>query len=163
MGLDSQSYAEYFNYEMQINDPIRCPYEYLAGNSRQFIKLYIDSAMILRSAEIILSSWFKETEAIDIEVYYKYGYGLLIPKNKFDWSKATPAVGRETYIDKTLDFVHDIVNICRKNEIELILFTLPMNHITYIASVSDKNYFEFLEGLAEIAEFWNFSSLNDIP
>ena len=44
----------------------------------------------------------------------------------------------------------------------LVIFTNPMNHIAYKLSVEKNDYFAFLEGLAEISDFWNFSSLNDI-
>ena len=62
----------------------------------------------------------------------------------------------------TVDIIGKIVNFCNEHNTELILFTNPMHWITYTASVKDYKYLEFLEGLAEISDFWNFSSLNDI-
>ncbi|MBR0149889.1 MAG: hypothetical protein IJP89_00830 [Synergistaceae bacterium] len=162
IGLDSLSYT--WSYEDQTNEPMRCPYEYLRDDYLRFARLYIDIGMVRSSLETIIEAWRKNTETINVKVFYDYGwnhsYGA---DSKFDWSEANPSIGKESAdIESALEYVCEIDNICRANDIELVLFTNPMHKITYVASVKDCNYLEFLEGLAEISSFWNFSSLNDV-
>ncbi|MBQ6417686.1 MAG: hypothetical protein IJJ91_03330 [Synergistaceae bacterium] len=158
IGLDSLSFT--CSYEAQENEPLRCPYEYLVDDTWYFLKLYLNPAMVLRAIWVILSG---SSSRIDVDVFYKYGCNVsTTTERKYDWSKAEPSVGNKVDIDKALEFIRETADICRDNGIELILFTNPMHRITYMASVKDKDYFKFLEGLAEISEFWNFSSLNDV-
>lgn len=159
IGIDSVSYTS--NYDKQINDPMRCPFEYLANDMFHFMKLYLDPVTVIRSLGIMVYGLMGNIELIDTEAFYKYGWGAGVERN-YDWSKALPAIGKECDIDLALKYLREISNICLENNIELILFTNPMHRITYLASVQDKDYFRFLEGLAEISDFWNFSSLNDI-
>ena len=157
IGLDSLSYTS--DYESQVCEPLRCPYEYLADDTGHFLKLYLNPAMVLRAIWTILSGSSSRT---DVDVFYTYGYNATTTsERKYDWTKAEPFVGAKMDINKALKFIRETADICRENSIELILFTNPMHRITYMASVKDKDYFKFLEGLAEISDFWNFSSLND--
>lgn len=161
IGLDSVSYTG--NYDAQINDPMRCPYEYLAADMTHFMQLYLNPAMVSKALYSMLKASRTITGRIDADMFYKYGYGVIEEHRKnIDWSKAAPSVSGNVDIDKALEFTGKIVDICRENNIELILFTIPMHHLTYMGSVMDKEYLRFLEGLAEISDFWNFSSLNDI-
>ena len=63
-------------------------------------------------------------------------------------------------ISSNLKAIQELVEICRTSGIDLVIFTNPMHNITYMASL-ELGYFDFLEGLANISYFWNFSSLND--
>ena len=117
--------------------------------------------MLFRSLGAIARGSLGKIELVNTDIFYKYGWGI-ITKDTLDWSKAKPNVGDKVDIDTALKHIREISGICRENNTELILFTNPMHRITYLASVRDKDYFKFLEGLAEISDFWNFSSLNDI-
>ena len=64
-------------------------------------------------------------------------------------------------ISSNLKAIQELVEICRTSGIDLVIFTNPMHNITYMASL-ELGYFDFLEGLANISDFWNFSSLNDV-
>ncbi|MBQ9390155.1 MAG: hypothetical protein IJU07_08285 [Synergistaceae bacterium] len=159
IGIDSVSYTS--NYDRQVNEPLRCPYEYLADDAWHLMRLYLVPSMIFGSVIAMLDS---RSSKIDVDIFYKYGYTAFTTSSerKYDWSKAIPSVGKKVEIDKALNFIREIADICRQNGIELVLFTNPMHRITYLASVNDKDYFKFLEGVAEISDFWNFSSINDI-
>ena len=167
IGIDSVSYTG--DYDKQINDPMRCPYEYLSDDIIRFMKLYFDSGMVLKSLNTIIRSFSGKIEVINTKAFYEYGWDIPYEREKnFDWSnkrEAIPSFGSEKAdadIDLALKIIREISDICRENNIELILFTNPMHRITYLASVKDKDYLRFLEGLAEISDFWNFSSLSDI-
>ena len=64
-------------------------------------------------------------------------------------------------MQENLGYIKEIAELCRENNIRLVIFTNPMHYITYMNSL-DNNYLEFLKGLADITDFYNFSSLNDI-
>ena len=162
IGVDSYSYTEAMTDH--FNERLRCPYEYLADDIFHFFELYLDAAMARSSLKTIL----KNNSSSDNKIFYRYGwtrdYGS---ESKFDWSVGNikPSYGRrfsnET-LRNALNDIRDIVNICRENSIELVIFTNPMHNITYMASVKEKKYLEFLEGLSSITDFYNFSSISDV-
>lgn len=83
--------------------------------------------------------------------------------NDYDWETALPSWGYyyQERIDETLRDINDIVNLCSKNGIKLIVFTNPVHKITYQKSV-DNGYLDFLYKLPDITDYYNFSGLNDI-
>lgn len=167
IALDPISYTA--DYERQINDPMRCPYEYLANDTIHFMKLYLDLAMVLRSLSTMSDGILGKVALIDKDMFYKYGWGIPT-RNDFDWSSIsthssrhkTVSSSKHEGINLALKFIRDIFDVCQENNIELILFTNPMHRMTYLSSIENESYFMFLEGLAEISDFWNFSSLSDI-
>ena len=162
IGVDSISYTE--NPESHISQPLRCPYEYLAEDTDHFVNMYVNPMTTFNSLKTILT----RTSVISVDAFYKYGWGIDYGrKSKFDWNThdIKPSLaGRysDETLRNTLNDIREIVNICRENNIELVIFTNPMHYVTYMASVRELKYLEFLEGLADITEFYNFSSLNDI-
>ena len=171
VGLDSISYTG--DYKGQYNDPGRCPYEHLRDDAAHFVKLYFNVSSSVRSLANLLKTVLIEMKVInpmilmDPEIFYEYGISGYGQIRIFDWndkSKIIPNYGGSPNpdIEATLKIIRETSEICRENNIELILFTNPMHCITYLDSVRYKDYFKFLEGLAEISDFWNFSSLNDI-
>lgn len=156
LGIDSLSYTH--DVKEHIDKPIQCPYEYLCNYPLHFYYLYLNPVDARRSL-------LKNDVAVKfIDDFYKYGYWFEYGrKTKFDWNtaKIEPSIGRHNFLSETLKNINEIVKICKEHGTELIIFTNPMHHITYQASV-EENYFEFLEGLAKITDFYNFSSLNDV-
>ncbi len=57
--------------------------------------------------------------------------------------------------------MREIKKLCDENNIELIVFTNPMYYITHVRSL-EIGYLNFLKGLADITDFYNFSGLNEI-
>ncbi|MBQ7577704.1 MAG: hypothetical protein IJT21_05510 [Synergistaceae bacterium] len=160
IGVDSYSYTELI--DDHIHQHFRCPYEYLRDNFIHFCRLYIDIARNIEALEGILKH---SPSKKFVERFYKYGWNSDYNREtKFDWKKSPlePSFGSKYNLSGTLNDLREIVNLCRENNIELVIFTNPMHNVTYRASVNDKNYFEFLEGLAQITDFYNFSSLNNI-
>jgi hypothetical protein len=79
-----------------------------------------------------------------------------------DWSKPLPAsLGPYYRLQETLQDIQNIKDLCDTNGIELVVFTNPMYKITYEASL-EVDYLEFLECLAGITDYYNFSGINDV-
>ena len=158
MGLDSFSYTENFQTHISGALPFMCPYEYLRDNPSYFYSLYLNTMDTFNSlfAEKSNQEYFKD--------FYKYGY-------TFDYNQATkfwenfeirPGVAKDFFLNETIEDIREIVELCKKNKIELIIFINPMHHLTLRASIKEKSYFEFLRRLAEITDFYNFSCFNEI-
>ena len=84
-------------------------------------------------------------------------------KTTFNWQTEghIPKIGKLDCMKECLADIQEILDICHENKIELIIFSNPMYYVTYAASL-EQDYFGFLEHLAHITDFWNFSSLNNI-
>lgn len=72
IGVDSVSYTR--NYNEQINEAIRCPYEYLRNDIIHFFRLYLDLGMVARSLSKIKRDIRGKMEVI--ETFYKYGWDI---------------------------------------------------------------------------------------
>ncbi|MBQ7216327.1 MAG: hypothetical protein IJS39_10140 [Synergistaceae bacterium] len=163
IGVDSYSYTNLVN--RHIYEPGRCPYEYLCDDPLHFYSLYMNPARTLQAIAVMFRRQLSET---NVKNYYRVGttvyYGAKSPSN---WDKALPSLGPAASkdipqsISNTLRDIQELSEVCRSSGIDLVIFTNPMHHITYRASL-ELGYFDFLEGLARISDFWNFSGLNDI-
>ncbi len=157
LGIDSLSYT---------SDPsenligYRMPYEYLTENYLEFFKNYLDPAVVGRAAfEVMSKDTAKEK---DNTRFYEYGWNSdYNKKTKYDFKNAEPSIGKVMRMEETLSEVKEIVKICKENGIELAVFTNPMYSVTYKASL-EREYMTFLEKLAEITPYYNFSGYNDI-
>ncbi len=160
IGIDGSSCTA--NPEDHVNQGIFCPYEYLTDRE-YFYSLY------LRPFDALCSLWYRFTKpnTRNAEIFYSYGwwceYGRV---SAIDWEndELVPSVGKTAnkhVLPNALKDVQEIVSICKEYDIDFVLFTHPLHHITYMASVKE-NYLEFLEGLAKIKDFYNFSGLNNI-
>ncbi len=163
LGVDSLSYTTALQHH--IYAPMYCPYEYLHNHPLHFLMLYMNPATTIHALGIVLTK--KPSEKNPNPLYTKgtaVSYGT---KTQTKWSTAGPSLGHVPVKDipesvsNTLNDIKEFAELCRTSGIELVIFTNPMHHITYKASVK-LSYFEFLEGLAEISDFWNFSSLSDV-
>lgn len=158
LGLDSLSYTT--NPIDHRSDLLRAPYEYSKTNPLKFWNLYFDPAIAVKSLFLKPTS-FGLKEGFD-KVFYSYGWNIDYHFRSFfteekDWAE----IGESFLLDEALYAVQEIVDICRENNIGLVVFTNPVYKATYLASV-ELSYFDFLKRLAEITPFYNFSSLNDI-
>jgi sugar phosphate isomerase/epimerase len=80
----------------------------------------------------------------------------------FDWENAKPGSDyQENRIDENISDVKKIIDLCKKYNIKLIIFTNPLHAITYQEAVKN-GYLDFLFKLSEITEYYNFSGINNI-
>lgn len=157
LGVDSLSYT---------SDPAdnlvgyRLPYEYLTENSLEFLKNYLDPAVVGRAALQVMSK--SDTKEKDNTRFYEYGWNSdYNKKTKYDFKNAEASIGQVMRMEETLAEIEEIVRVCKENSIELIVFTNPMYSVTYEASL-ERDYLVFLEKLAEITDYYNFSGYNEI-
>ena len=62
---------------------------------------------------------------------------------------------------QALEEIRQLKELCDANGIELVIFTNPMHVLTYEKAV-ENGYRDFLSGLAQVTDFYNFSGINDI-
>ncbi len=63
--------------------------------------------------------------------------------------------------EQSLDEIRQIKELCDEYGINLRVFTNPMHAMTYAKGI-DNGYLVFLEELARITPYWNFSGFNDV-
>lgn len=162
IGVDNISYTN--RKESHLNDFLRCPYEYLHNDFIHFCSLYVFSSAAAESVDTIIKHSSSENFA---DRFYQYGWWSDYDRTtNFDWSKVRYIPSSNNNIDKklmheNLSYIKEIAKLCTEHNIKLVIFTNPMHCITYMKAL-EKNYLEFLEELAYITEFYNFSGLNDI-
>ena len=167
LGVDSGSYTR--STEVNRNDPARCPYEYLREHPQHFVSLYMNPGIVLASLKIMIPYMLglEQQSYLRSESYATdfFSSGATIAygrKDGIDWNTPQmPTGGKYKYSRKVLDDIKTIADICRKNNIELIVFTNVTHYINYEACLNN-NYLDFLEGLAEVTDFYNFSGFNDV-
>lgn len=148
----------------RIMSSVYCPYEYIVKNPVHFYSLYLSTKSALFSLPIILSY----SGSRDNKIFYEYGWEIAYNRKGMNRDKWTLGYGpkgklidNSVAIERTLRDIQEIVDICHKYGTELVMFTNPMYCITYMGAV-ERNYLTFLEGVAKITNFYNFSGINDI-
>lgn len=160
IGIDDTALT---NHTDHINQPLRCPYEYLAEHPEHFFKLYCDPVMTVESLEVDVTEEYIYSMQMLYEYGWGYGYGW---KSKLDWEKVKYIPYRlnvipDEQIERSLKYIEAVADLCRENNIELVLFLNP-RYWTEHMNAADRGYIKFIAGLAEISEFYNFSGLNNI-
>ena len=157
LGVDNLSYT--LDPKEHESQQSRCSYEYAKKNPFDFLMLYLDPSMAIRSLETTKAYTPQENFASNL---YNYGwwcdYGrecLITPENN------VPSCGKSYLLEETLSSISEIVTVCKDAGIELIVFTNPLYYVTYEGAV-EQDYLKFLEELAYITDYYNFSGLNDI-
>jgi len=64
-------------------------------------------------------------------------------------------------VDEAIDDMKKLKELCDSNGINLIVVTNPLYYLTYERDV-ENGYLDYIEGLSQVVEFYNFSSLSDI-
>lgn len=154
--------AMYTSIEDHYNQLLRMPYQVFEKNPFSFYKPYLLS---IPAVSIIkeINNYHLYEHNLDRMCFYEFGvnqpnlnYSLGIDSKTFQ--SAHDGL-KYTQTDSCKD-IEEICKLCKKNEIELILFTNPIYLTTYLDSVKD-DYFAFLKKVAQNCEFYNFSTLNN--
>lgn len=123
----------------------------------------MDPHLVFDSWDIVQKSGRKDIDSS----FYDYGWFIDYgPKNEVNGLiNEKPSIGTtenvDTNIQKTLQCVSQIIELCNEHGIEVIFFTNPMHRITYEATL-EADWYDFLKGLVQITDFYNFSGINDI-
>lgn len=159
MGVDSISYM--IDPAVHMDNRLRCPYPMTPETRLDFYLQYLEPIMAIESLE---TTFFEpRVVAYDQKIYdvgWTLDYGV---ESHTDWSQAQ-ADWTVQYADRTpqaLEEIRQFKALCDENGIELIIFTNPMHELTYRKAM-ENGYREFLAGLAQVTDYYNFSGLNDI-
>ncbi len=156
LGVDSLSYA--INPKKHQTEHSRISYEYAKEHPIDFLTLYFDPYTALKSLEITRNyvSQPGYTERFyNLGWWCDYGRESLINKDNVN-----TVVYEYSYVDDVIQSIAEFTDLCEENGIELVVFTNPMHYTKYYDSWS--TYKDFLEKLASVTNFYNFSGLNDI-
>ncbi len=157
VGLDTLSYT--IDPATHQAEPMRASYEYLKKHPFEFLTYYMDSSTALNSLET--SREHVSSENFN-ELLFTYGWWCEYnTPQKLNADTAYPSIGPSYHLDETLSVIAEMVTICKDAGIELVVFTNPMYYLTYNKSL-EYDYLEFLERLASITDFYNFSGINDV-
>ena len=154
LGVDNLSYT--VDPESHNNDASTASYEYLKSDIQNFVNHYCNIFTTIKSLSVIMSG----EKTPGVAEIYEYGWWADYDyESSYDWSNEGITKGPVNRIDETLDEIRQIKEICDANDIEFIVFTNPMTYMTYEDSI-DNGYEDFLEGLAEITDYIDFSEFN---
>lgn len=67
----------------------------------------------------------------------------------------------ELRLDACIAEIQELVDFCDENDIELRIVTNPLYYKTYAIGV-ENGYLDFLEALADVTEYYNFSGYSDV-
>ncbi len=81
--------------------------------------------------------------------------------NEISFSTKRKPFIKNTYTNVNLISLSKIIELCKKNNINLIIFTTPNNH-NYLDRVYEDEYYTFLKGLTSVTNFWDFSGYNTV-
>lgn len=159
VGVDSISYM--IDPAIHEENRLRCPYPMTREEKKEFYLQYLEPIMAVESLK---TTYFEpRVVAYDQKIYdvgWTLDYGV---ESHTDWSQAE-ADWTVQYANRTpqaLEEIRQLKELCDANSIELVIFTNPMHVLTYEKAV-ENGYRDFLSGLAQVTDFYNFSGINDI-
>lgn len=143
----------------------RVPYP--TGGPLSFADFYIKYCDLFTTAEAIkvisgnedpdleTAERFRETgtERLDIETYFD----PTLPQFQTGYY----ADYYSLRLEEAISDMEELVNICKDNNIKLTVITNPLYYLTYERSC-ENGYLQFIEELAKVTGFYNFSCLSDI-
>lgn len=137
------------------------PYEGSLKDKFYFFVSYLDTVTTIESLSVV-EEYEGDTKALR-ERMYTTGCEDLNLEKAFDESQTAPywADYYEPRIDEAIEEIRKIVELCDEYDIELTVFTNPLYITTYEKAV-EKRYLDFLEQLAYVTPYYNFSSYNEI-
>ena len=158
VGVDNLSYT--IDPEKHITAS-SAPYELSKENPLKFYSMYLDPAISFDSYTTIISK--HEEDSAYAYRFYEFGWNSDYGNSEtaYDFNNPEPSIGEDYLLEETLNDIKELVDLCKKEDIKLTIFTNPLYYVTYDAAL-EQNYLEFLKGLASISEFCNFSGYNAI-
>ncbi len=145
-----------------VTDPMHRPYP-ADGDFLSFYSMYMKPEIVLQSLPIIMKSSYDD-EADWRKNFYENGWWIGYEMDTvFKFVEADPAPdGLQYYFyPGALEALREIKSLCSENNIELIIFSSPMFSYQFRLSAR-AGYLTFLEELAEVSPYYNFSCINPI-
>lgn len=147
-----------------LSDPMHRPYP-SDGNFLSFYSMYLKPEIVLQSLPVIMKNR-QDDEAEWRRNFYETGWWIGYDMDTgFSFADPLGAAipdGLQYYFyPAALDALRETAALCRENGIELIVFTSPMFSYQFRLSAS-AGYLDFLEQLADVTPYYNFSCINGI-
>ncbi|MBQ9549191.1 MAG: hypothetical protein IJU87_00120 [Lachnospiraceae bacterium] len=160
MGVDDISY--FVDPDFHKDQLYRKPFPWSGSltDKAGFYLSYLDLITLSQSVEVIMKH--KNTDPFYGKRLLETGTENLSIKTDFHYEK-TDATWSDYYYprEEGLDEIREIVELCRENDINLRVFTNPLNGYTYQKDIAN-GYIIFLKKLAAVTPYWNFSGFNDV-
>lgn len=140
---------------------IAYPYSGSVKEKVQFYGKYLDTITTLESLKVI-ENHKGDTDELRQRLYStgneKLNQEIIFDENNKEayWSDYY-----KPRTDEAIAEIEQLVKLCREYDIKLTVFTNPLYVSTYERSVG-KGYLDFLEALAHVTPFYNFSGYNKI-
>lgn len=134
-------YIKYFKY-LALTPSLRIYLQTRKGNAVNYDLANSGSTQLYE-----YDNWIEENESIHIKKHI-----FSIPTYENYYSQR---------ISSTIEEIEQIVSICKENNILLKIFINPMHQTTY-KRLNHDDFFSFLQQLALITDFYNFSGINEI-
>ncbi len=143
-------------------DPMHRPYP-VDGDFLSFYSMYMKPEIVLQSLPIIMKSSYDDEEDWR-KNFYENGWWIGYEMDtgfRFVESEPAPDGLQYYFYPAALEALREIKSLCSENNIELIIFSSPL--FTHQLRLSARaGYLTFLEELAEVSSYYNFSCINPI-
>ncbi|MCH5283740.1 MAG: hypothetical protein J1E59_08840 [Treponema sp.] len=159
LGFDNIAmYASIGQHEQQL---LRMPFQVYEESPFRFYAPYLKN-ITARSIIKEVSCYNAAKKKTETERFYDWGGSasdFVLTENPKMERYVSDHDGKEFTQKNAYKDIAAIVELCRENGIALVLFTSPLYETTY-RDAAENGYFDFLQSVAGVAEFYNFSSLN---
>ena len=160
MGVDDISYFVDPAFHKDQLYRKQFPWSGTNTDKADFYLSYLDLITLSQSIEVIMKH--KNTDPHYGERLLATGTENLSIATDFHYEK-TDATWSDYYYprEESLDEIREIVDFCRENDINLRIFTNPLNGYTYAKDIAN-GYIKYLKELAKVTPYWNFSGFNNV-
>lgn len=161
LSLDNISYLVDPSYhELQLYRKVY-PFNGTLNEKISFFTSYLDTITTLESLEVICR-YDGDTQDLRARMY-STGCEDLEADKVFD-AEHNEAYWADYYsprVDEAIAEIQEFVDICSAHDIKLVVFTNPLYITTYEKSIN-REYLGFLQKLADVTDYYNFSGYNRI-
>lgn len=162
IGIDGVDSKDPFRFD---GDLLRTQYPNDFFHALSFYRLYLNPSV---STEALLTLDWKDAQETSIirEQYYEKGYDIVNGTPNFSYNKdnlniVAPKTVLDDTVNESLDVIRELVAICEKYDINLILFTTPIHYSYYVNEVG-RGYILYIREIAKMHDIYCFAGLNDI-
>ena len=160
LGFDNIAmYASVGQHERQL---LRMPFQVYEKNAFRFYVPYLKNKTA-RSIVKEVSRYNAAENKTETEHFYDWGGSasdFVLTENPQMERYVSAHGGAQFSQTKACKDIAAIAELCRENDITLVLFTSPLYETTY-RDAAENGYFDFLRSVAQKCEFYNFSALNN--
>lgn len=149
-----------------FSDPMHRPYP-SDGNFLSFYSMYMKPEIVLQSLPIIMKNT-QDDEEVWRQNFYKTGWWIGYDMDtgfRFEEPSDATDISAEGllyyFYPAALEAIEETASLCAENGIELLVFSSPMFAYQFRLSAR-AGYLDFLERLASVTPYYNFSCLNEI-